>query len=336
MRWYEAFEWRFPGFSLAATRAFWWFVVWILLVGTAALNTGNNALYMLLSLSLGAFVASGILSRHTLAHLRGEIFFPQELWARASCQVRVTVRNSSSWLPAWGVAIRLDKLPGGLVLPAVPPGGQVTTSLVTKFPRRGLCPKPSLVLEVRLPLGFFVKSLKLRSEGTVLVYPSLVPAALPRLAGIPQSESSLKSGRNLRGGEVEFLREFRPGDDIRDFHWKQTARQQRLIVMERRERERQRQYLVLDPRVANPQNPEVQRRFDDLVAEVASVARKLVLSGDAVGLVVGRKVVPPAWGPEHLRRLLTELALVEPVPYTGQEPPLALGEAASYRLVGDS
>lgn len=336
MRWYEAFAWRFPGFSLAATRAFWWFVVWILLVGAAALNTGNNALYMLLSLSLGAFVASGVLSRHTLAHLRGEISFPQELWAGASCQVRVTVRNSSSWLPAWGVVTRLENLPGGLVLPPVPPAGQVTATLVTKFPRRGLYPKPSLVLEVRLPLGFFVKSLRLPSDGTVLVYPSLVPAALPRLAGPPQSESSLRPGRNLRGGEVEFLREFRPGDDIRDVHWKQTARQQQVIVMERRERERQRQYLVLDPRVANPQDPELQRRFDDLVAEVASVARKLVLAGDAVGLVVGRKVVPPAWGPEHLRRLLTELALVEPVPYTGQEAPFPLREAASYRLVGDS
>lgn len=336
MRWYEAFEWRFPGFSLAATRSFWWFVVWILLLGAAALNTGNNALYMLLSLSLGAFVASGVLSRHTLAHLRGEVFFPQELWAGASCQVRVTVHNSSSWLPALGVVARLEKLPGGLVFSPVPPGGELTASLVTKFPRRGLYPKPSLVLEVRLPLGFFVKSLTLPSEGTVLIYPALVPAALPRLAGPPQREHSLKPGRKLRGGEVEFLREFRPGDDIRDVHWKQTARQQRVIVMERWERERQRQYVLLDPRVGNPQDPETQRRFDDLVAEVASVVRKLILLGDAVGLIVGRKVVPPAWGPEHSRRLLTELALVEPVPYMGQEPPLPLGEAASFRLVGDS
>lgn len=135
---------------------------------------------------------------------------------------------------------------------------------------------------------------------------------------------------------MEFLREFRPGDDIRDVHWKQTARQQRVIVMERRQRERQRRYLALDPRVANPQDPEVQRRFDDLVAEVASVARALILAGDAIGLVVGRKVVPPAWGPEHLRRLLTELALVEPVPFAGQEPALPLGEAAIYRLAGHS
>jgi len=333
MRWYEKFEWRFPGFSLEATKGFWWFLAWVLLLGLAALNTGNNALYMLLSLSLGSFVASGVLSRHTLGHLRGEIALPGEIWAGSSCRVTVNLRNSSRWFPAWGVLCRLEGLPGASIAPPVPPKGELVTSLVTKFPRRGLVPKPALILEVRLPLGFFVKSLRLTQEGQVLVYPRLVAAGLPRFAGADGQEMVMGRGQLRRGGEVESLREFRPGDDLRDIHWKQTARQGRLIVVERRDRERPRRYLVLDPRVPRPNDPETLRRFDDLVAEVASVARKLVHGGEVVGLVIGNQVIPPAWGPDHLRRLLTALALVEPAPLDAPAVPVSSGQRAAYRLV---
>jgi uncharacterized protein (DUF58 family) len=334
MRWYEAFEWRFPGFSLRASKAFWWFLLWVAVLGLAALNTGNNALYMLLALSLGAFVASGVLSRHTLAHLRGDLRLPAEIWAAAACPFSLRLRNTSPWLPAWGVLCRLEGLPGAAVAPAIPPGGEVSVSLVSKFPRRGLWPKPALIVEVRLPLGFFVKALKLPQEGEVLVYPPLVPAGVPRFVGVGEQEVEAGRGRSQREGEVELLREFRAGDDLRHVHWKQTARQQRLIVMERWERKRPRRYLFLDPRVANPSDPKTLQRFDDLVAEVASVARKLLQKGEAVGLVVGARVIPPAWGPEHLRRLLRELALVQPV---GLKAAVALpsrGPQAIYRLAG--
>lgn len=334
MRWYEAFEWRFPGFSLQASRGFWFFLAWVFVLGLAALNTGNNALYMLLALSLGAFVASGVLSRHTLAHLRAQVHLPAEVWAGAACPVHLRVSNGSPWLPAWGVLCRLEDLPAGVLLPPVPAKGEVSATLVTKFPRRGLYPKPALVVEVRLPLGFFVKALRLPQEGEVLVYPRLVTAAAPRFAGLRQGEEDRHPGRSHRGGEVELLREFRAGDDIRDVHWKQTARQQRVIVMERWQERRPRRFLLLDPRVADPANAETQRRFDDLVAEVASVARKLLSAGEAVGLILGSRVIPPAWGPEHLRRLLRELALVQPVPASQPGAGALLPFPAVYRLVG--
>lgn len=336
MGWISALEWRFPGFSLAPTRVFWWFLVWVAVLGVSALNTGNNALYMLLATSLGAFVASGVLSRHTLGHMRGETVWPSEVWACAATRVQVVVHNTSRWLPAWGVVCRLQGLPGGVVLPPVPPGGKVGVSLLTRCPERGRLPRPELLLEVRLPLGFFVKSLRLPQSGELLVYPRLVAAALPRFSGLPQGKEERGNRRLQRGGEVELLREFRPGDDLRDVHWKQTARQGRVIVMERREQERSLRFLVLDPHVRDPEDPDTRRRFEDLVAEVASVARKLVHAGQAVGLVVGERVLPPAWGPEHLRRILTLLALVQPTHGAAGTVFAIRGQQAVYRLARDS
>lgn len=336
MGWLSALEWRFPGFSLAPTRGFWWFLLWVSVLGVSALNTGNNALYMLLALSLGAFVASGVLSRHTLGHVRGETLWPSEVWACAATRVQVVVHNTSRWLPAWGVVCRLSGLPGGVVLPSVPPGSKVAVPVLTRCPERGLFPKPELVLEVRLPLGFFVKSLRLPQSGELLVYPRLVAAALPRFSGLPHGTQERGTRRLQRGGEVELLREFRPGDDLRDVHWKQTARQGRVIVMERREQERSLRFLVLDPHVRDPEDPETRRCFEDLVAEVASVARKLVHAGQAVGLVVGERVLPPAWGPEHLRRVLTLLALVQPVRGAAGTVFSGRGQQAVYRVAGSS
>lgn len=332
---FSALEARFPGFSLRPTRAFWWFLAWVSVLGVAALNTGNNALYMLLSLSLGAFVASGVFSRHMVGHLRGEARWPAEVWAAAATRVQVSLENTSPWLPAWGVVCRLEGLPGGAVLPRIPPRGQLTAVLLTRCPARGLFPRPHLVVEVWLPLGFFVKALRLPQEGQLLVYPRLVAAAVPRFSGPAQGAQERGAGRSQRGGEVELLREFRPGDDLRDVHWKQTARQGRVIVMERRERERRMRFLVLDPTVRDPEDPATRRRFEDLVAEVASVARKLVHLGQAVGVVVGERVLPPAWGPEHLRRILTLLALVQPVKGAGGGF-FVSGEHAVYRLAGSS
>ena len=66
-----------------------------MLLGVAALNTGNNALYLLLALTLGAFVASGAFSRHTLSRLRVRLVAPGEVFAGAPLGLRLEVTNLS-------------------------------------------------------------------------------------------------------------------------------------------------------------------------------------------------------------------------------------------------
>jgi len=328
------FHGSFPGFSLQATRAFWIFVAAVPVLGVAALNTGNNALYLLLALTLGAFVASGTLSRHALKHVSVTLTPPAEAFAGAPVRLEIEVRNGSAWLPAAGVVCRLVGMPGHTVAPTVPPRGRARTQLTTVFPRRGRHPLPAVRVEVRLPLPFFVKSSRFVQVGEVLVFPRRISGASPRWAGLAQQEAEARRGDGRRRGEVEQLREYHPGDDRRDIHWKQTARQQRTIVMERRERALPSRYLVLDRQLPRRGDPVLLERFEDLVSEVASVAVQQVRRGAAVGLIVGGLVTPPAAGSCHARRLLEQLALVQAVG-PGDDPlPPALGEGPVYRLVG--
>jgi uncharacterized protein (DUF58 family) len=101
------------------------------------------------------------------------------------------------------------------------------------------------------------------------------------------------TGQRLRRGEVEHLREFHTGDDRRDIHWKQTARQQRPIVMERRERAAPSRYLVLDRQLPRRDDARLLDRFEDLVSEVASAALAQLRHGEPVGLVLGGSVTRP-------------------------------------------
>lgn len=325
---------RFPGFSLRPARAFWVFVLAVPVLALAALNTGNNALYLLLALALGAFVASGTFSRHTLAKVRATAAPPPEIYAGAPATVLVEVANQSPWLPAAGVVVRLAGMPGQALAPTVAPGGRVTVPLVTAFESRGRQGLPELQVEVRLPLGFFTKSVRWEQPVEVLVYPRRFVGAAARFSGVGTAEVTAAAGGVVRGGEVEQLREFRTGDDRRDVHWKQTARQQRLIVVERRERAMPARFLVLDRQLPRREDGAMLRRFEDLVSEVATAAVDRLRHGEAVGLVIGGTVTAPQGGRRQARRVLEQLALVQAVG-PGEDPlPAEVGGGAVYRLAG--
>ena len=329
-----AFRARFPGFTLKPTAAFWVFLVTVPLLGVAALNTGNNALYLLLALTLGAFVASGAFSRHTLSRLRVRLVPPGEAFAGAVVGVQLEVSNRSHWVPAALVVCRLLGLPGCAVIARVAPGATALVSLPTVFPRRGRQRLPAVQVEVRLPLGFFVKLVRWPQVAEVLVYPRRVRVGNVRWVGMARRDEATAPGHGRRGGEVEQLRDFRSGDDRRDIHWKQTARQQRLIVMERRERSLPSHYLVLDRQLPRRDDDTLLQRFEDLVSEVASSALEQLHRGKPVGLIIGGAVTPPGSGSSHVRRLLEQLALVQPAgPGEDPLPPLLSGEPV-YRLVG--
>jgi uncharacterized protein (DUF58 family) len=320
----RTFGTRFPGFTLKPTTAFWVFLGAVPLLGVAALNTGNNALYLLLALTLGSFVASGALSRHMLRHLQARLIAPSEAFAGAAVGVQVEVHNGSRWLPAAFVVCRLRDLPGQAVVSRLAPRSTALVSMPTVFPRRGRRDLPAVQVEVRLPLGFFVKVVRWPQAGEILVFPRRVRVGAVRHAGLVRHEEIAVPGRGRRGGDVEQLREFRPSDDVRDIHWKQTARQQRFIVVERRERSLPSHYLALDRQLP---------RRNDLVSEVASSAIEQLRRGEPVGLIVGGTVTPPGTGSAHARRLLESLALVQAVG-PGDDPlPGLLSGGQVYRLV---
>lgn len=330
-----SFAGSFPGFRLRLTRWGLAFLVASIVLGLAAVNTGNNALMALLGLALGSYVVSGTWSRQILAEIEATVDLPSEVYAGKPAVVDVELGNTSSFIPAYGLVIR-DAAGGSVFKEFYLAAGQKRRhSVEVVFPNRGWQELGPWRLEVLLPLGFFLKSKILVAGRQVLVYPRLLPlsASSVRRGGGRRSPDALES--RGREGDVTQLRDFHEGDELRAIHWKQTARQQHLVVVERQRTTEKPVFYVVDPRLEDPTDPRQIERFERLVSEVATGVVQRLREGVRVGLVIGSLVVPPVRSVRRGPMLLRPLAEVEPVSIADETPVVAdSGRATLFKVRG--
>src|SRR5437773_5830077 len=92
------------------TRAGALYAIVVLLIGIAALNTGNNLLYIIVAAMLAAIIVSGIASSVCLRGLELELKVPGHLFAGTDVAATVCVRNPRRWFPSLSVsAVPVEK-----------------------------------------------------------------------------------------------------------------------------------------------------------------------------------------------------------------------------------
>ena len=87
------------------TRAGIVYVVATLLIGIAALNTGNNLLYIVVAAMLAAILVSGITSALVLRDLELDVRLPEHVFAGRPVLGRILLRNPRSWLPSLSIHV---------------------------------------------------------------------------------------------------------------------------------------------------------------------------------------------------------------------------------------
>jgi uncharacterized protein (DUF58 family) len=85
------------------------YVVTVLLIGIAALNTGNNLLYIIVAAMLAAILVSGIASAVVLRNLELDIHLPEHVFAGRAALGRIVLRNPRRWLPSFSVNVVATK-----------------------------------------------------------------------------------------------------------------------------------------------------------------------------------------------------------------------------------
>lgn len=85
------------------TRAGALYVVVVLVVGVAALNTGNNLLYIIVAAMLAAIVVSGIASAICLRGLELDLKIPDHIFAGVDTEGTLCVRNPRHRLPSLSI-----------------------------------------------------------------------------------------------------------------------------------------------------------------------------------------------------------------------------------------
>ena len=81
------------------------YVVTVLLIGVAALNTGNNLLYVIVAAMLAAILVSGVASAIVLRDLELDVRLPEQVFAGCPTLGKIVIRNRRRWLPSFSISV---------------------------------------------------------------------------------------------------------------------------------------------------------------------------------------------------------------------------------------
>jgi uncharacterized protein (DUF58 family) len=107
----------------------------------------------------------------------------------------------------------------------------VNLSYQTICDRRGLYTFPKLRLSSKGPFGLFGTKRTLAIPDEILIYPFYHPLKRFRLLETREL-AERQTSRVGVGSQVVGTREYRPGDSLRQIHWRSTARAGKLVVKE--------------------------------------------------------------------------------------------------------
>jgi uncharacterized protein (DUF58 family) len=328
------------------TREGWIYLGGIVLVALAAINTGNNLLFLILACLIASILMSGILSSLTLAGVELHLQLPEHIFAGQTVRGTVELKNEKQTLPSFSLRVEETKKKGvtaGVLLstpiyfPYLPRRESVRQSVPLLFARRGLYRQEALRIVTRFPFGFLQKARRLDIASEALVYPSVeaTPEFLEILPGIQGAMESLAKGR---GHDLYALRDYLPNDSARHVHWKASARLGSLMVREFAREDDTRVLLVLDPHseAAGPNATEAEKeRFERTVDLCAAIAWNFQELGALMEFRSAAATVPQAPATENIFAVLRYLALVEPLPVDAKQHRLTelAAEAESFKVI---
>jgi uncharacterized protein (DUF58 family) len=284
-------------------------------VGFAALNTGNNLLYLVLALMLAFLVLSGVLSESALRGIAVRRIVPTELFDRGVARVGLEITNQQRHVPAFAVVVEdrvrerggAERAAGRAFALRVGPREREVRSYRFRPNGRGEIGFEGFQVYTRFPFGLFSKALRLAAPERALVYPAVEPVAVPSHLGSTREVGERPAGRGAAGAEVSGLRDFEPGDPVRRIHWPASLRREALVVREVRSQQRDEIEVQLRTAGRGPGDA-----FEREVSWAASEVVAFLTAGSRVGLRTDRERLPGREGAQQRARLLAFLARVEP------------------------
>src|ERR1700722_20300748 len=251
----------------------------------AAINTGNNLLFLILACLLAGILISGVLSRVVLTGVEMKFDLPEHIFAEQPVLAEIELRNDKQMWPSFSLRVIGGKkkaaaeiLTRPVFFPYLPRRSATRQKVELRFPRRGVYRQDSFGIRTRFPFGFFEKTREVGSHLEIAVYPR-VEAVEQFFEVLPLLTGEMASFFRGRGHELHSLRDYVPTDSARFVDWKVTAKSGRLVVREFAREDERRVMLVLDPFVGPARadlgqlaDAEHEERFERAVSLAACIA----------------------------------------------------------------
>jgi hypothetical protein len=299
----------------------------IMVIAVAALNTGNNLLFIILASLLSGILLSGILSAIVLAQLELDFALPEHVFAERPLISRLSVQNLKWVFPSFSLTLsardprkgkrKRSSLPAPrqildapVYVPYIPHRSSVTQHVELTFPRRGRYTQEGFRVSTKFPFGLLRKAHEVASRQEILVLPNIQPTEefyeiLPLIGG--DIESLLKG----RGHDLYAIRDYMESDSARHVDWKATAKAQQLKVREFTREDERRLVLVFDSRLSTA-NEKALAQFEKGVNFCACLAWHFHEIDAQMQFIADGFETPMAPAGEIIYPVLETLALVEP------------------------
>lgn len=282
------------------------FLLATLLIAVAAINTGNNLIYLVLAMMLSILVISIAVLDLNLRGLVPGLSIIQPVFAKSRSLLKVSLLNKKKFMPSYSIHVTFPEgIEGQCTVPHVSSSSQVSAEIEGMFKRRGIFRYGDFSLESSFPFILFKKSVRAHVGGEVIVYPEIkeIDELIPEMIG---SDYAPYVTRHGPGDEFLMIREFRYGDSMRRVQWKTSAKTGKLMVKDMGIDEPRLLTIILDNI-----KPLDRESFEKAVSFAASLAYRFIMIGFFVRLMTCKKVIPFGSGSEHLFKILDVLALID-------------------------
>jgi len=326
-------------------------LVLVLVVGFSAWNTGNNLLFIVLSVMLAAMTVGFVAGWLALRKLEIRIRFPETIYAQEPFPITLEITNGKRIFPAFSVVAEVrgkeretienadeirDAFPAFIAkrlleaphtsltldhIAYIAPRGTAERRVSHEFAHRGRFKISDFELSTGFPFGFFRHRRRLAAnEADILIFPhrSSEIHAIDLASALGSSEPLRKRGA---GDDLLFLRDYEAADDIRRIDWKATARTQRITVREFAADTDARVRIVIGGFMAGENMPSLRERlagkvavhpeFEAAISSAAAILADLEAAGVEFSISVGEEDLPLANSRSHLFDCLSALALAE-------------------------
>ncbi len=300
----------------------------IFVVALAALNTGNNLLFMVLACLLAGILISGLLSRQVLSGVNVRLMLPEHIFAERAVLAIAELHNTKPYLPSFSLALVSGEKPKSkkkqlaakpvpqilnrpVYFPYIAHLSDARQEVELTFPHRGVYRQDALGLRTRFPFGFLQKTRQIESEIEILVYPAIQPTEeffeiLPLVSG------ELESYQRGRGNDLYGIRGYQMNESARQVDWKASARTGVLQVREYAREDERRVLLAFDPYIDLASGDD--KQFEKAVTLCACLAWHFFEINSVLEFRSAGFATPQVNAGEIIYDILRYLASVSPVP----------------------
>ena len=302
--------------------------------GFAAINTGNNLLFLGWGMVLASIVISGVLSEATLRILKLEVTPPLLGRVNESSSIALKLSNEATKSPAFATryTIRLRHHQKQILVPG-PFRLRVEASskmdLHARFVpgTRGFYAVDYAEARTAYPFGFFEKIRRFSKNNNDSFWVAPERLSVSDLATSVYTRLGYSPARVPGLGEEFFsLRDFREGEDARGIHWRTSLRVGKPLVREHEAMAGNK--VILELSVGRAQSRDTER---DL-ALFCSVAESLLEQGLSVGILAPGFFIAPDTGSRQITQVLLGCAALD---LTGDLPPYRVRADTAHLILGD-